>query len=75
MGKGTEISIKNDSWISDLNYASLSSHFTNLRDYKVAELIDDSNRKWKKDLIESTFPVEISEKIPLAKEPHDDFLA
>ncbi|MBA0550910.1 hypothetical protein Golob_021819, partial [Gossypium lobatum] len=46
--------------------------------YRVAELIDESNRTWRKDLIESSFPVEISEInlcIPLAKEPHEDFLA
>ncbi|MBA0816108.1 hypothetical protein Gohar_000805, partial [Gossypium harknessii] len=45
---------------------------------EVAELIDESNRKWKQDLIESTFPVEIAERIlciPLAKEPHEDFPA
>lgn len=42
--KGTEILIKNDSWIPDLNYARLSSHFVNLRDYRVAELIDESKK-------------------------------
>ncbi|MBA0626635.1 hypothetical protein Godav_004268 [Gossypium davidsonii] len=59
------------------NYSRLSPHFTNLYEHKVAYLIDDRNRKWKKELIEATFPAEISEKIfciPLAKEPHDDFL-
>ncbi|KAA3485160.1 reverse transcriptase [Gossypium australe] len=44
----------------------------------VAELINDSSRKWKEELIGSTFSEDIAEKIlriPLAKEPHDHMLA
>ncbi|MBA0691234.1 hypothetical protein Goari_008873, partial [Gossypium aridum] len=43
-----------------------------------AELIDTSSRLWKKELIDSTFPKEVADRIlriPLAVEPHDDFLA
>ncbi|MBA0729851.1 hypothetical protein Golax_022988, partial [Gossypium laxum] len=41
-----------------------------------AELIDQSNRTWKKELITSTFPEDVTEKIIcilLAEEPHKDF--
>ncbi|MFQ6667849.1 hypothetical protein Gotur_033734 [Gossypium turneri] len=78
VGKGTEISAMNDGWIPDFNYARLSSHFNNLCDFRVANLIDDNNRKWKRELVVSTFPEEIAEKIlriPLTKQPHDDYLA
>ncbi|MBA0819778.1 hypothetical protein Gohar_021596 [Gossypium harknessii] len=47
-----------------------------MNDFKVAELIDQSNRTWKKELIASTFSEDVVEKIiciPLAKEPHEDF--
>ncbi|KAA3465419.1 reverse transcriptase [Gossypium australe] len=46
--------------------------------WKIAELIDDSSRKWKEELIGSTFPEDIAEKIlriPLAKERHENMLA
>ena len=60
-GEGTEISVINDVWILDLNYSILSSHVNNLSDFKVTELIDDSCKKWKKELIASTFPVDVAE--------------
>ncbi|KAA3488997.1 reverse transcriptase [Gossypium australe] len=56
----------------------LSFHVNNLSDFKVAELIDDSNRKWKEEMLEFIFPDVIVEKIlpiPLAKEPDEDVMA
>ncbi|MBA0571077.1 hypothetical protein Golob_004669 [Gossypium lobatum] len=49
-----------------------------MSDSKVAELINTNSRLWKKELIESTFPKEVADRIlriPLAVDPHDDFLA
>lgn len=76
MGKGTTISVINDLWIPDEKKVKLASSFINLNDFKVAELIDSSSKTWKNELIESTFPEEVAEKIlriPLAEEPHEDF--
>ncbi|KAA3487455.1 hypothetical protein EPI10_031278 [Gossypium australe] len=46
-------------------------------DSKVAKLIDTNKRIWKRELIANTFSEGDAEKIlriPLAQEPHDDFL-
>ncbi|KAA3477623.1 reverse transcriptase [Gossypium australe] len=78
MGMGSAISVLHDIWIPDLINPKLSSHANNLSDCKVADLIDESSRRWKSELIESTFPEYVAEKIsriPLAVESHDDRLA
>ncbi|KAA3482264.1 reverse transcriptase [Gossypium australe] len=75
---GSRISTLEDSWIPDFNNARLSSYVNNLCDFKVAELIDESSRKWKEEVIVSTFPADVAVKIlriPLSKEAHDDILA
>lgn len=44
----------------------------------VAELINNNERNWNRELIANTFPEEVAElilHIPLAMEPHSDFLA
>ncbi|XP_052478837.1 uncharacterized mitochondrial protein AtMg00310-like [Gossypium raimondii] len=76
VGKGTHISVGNDSWIPDVNKSKLLDLAMNLNDVKFADLINQNNRTWKKELIFSTFPEDVAEKIiciPLAEEPHDDF--
>ncbi|KAH1096770.1 hypothetical protein J1N35_013691 [Gossypium stocksii] len=78
VGNGVSISAINDSWIPSLCYPRLVSQVTNLRDCKVAELIDETNRVWKREVIDSTFPAEIAAGIlciPLARETHEDILA
>ncbi|KAA3467328.1 reverse transcriptase [Gossypium australe] len=78
VGRGSEISTLNDVWIPDFKNSILSSYINNLCDFKVAELIDDNSRKWKEELIGSTFPEDVAAKIlriPLTKEAHDDILA
>ncbi|KAA3465096.1 reverse transcriptase [Gossypium australe] len=78
VGSGTEISVLNDVWAPYLHSSRLISYVNNLNDFKVAELIDQSSRKWKHEVLESTFPNFIVQKIqhiPLAKEPNDDVMA
>ncbi|KAH1108545.1 hypothetical protein J1N35_012313 [Gossypium stocksii] len=48
-----------------------------LEDFKVAELINSEERKWKRELICNTFSHDVAEKIlriPLASKPHEDFM-
>ncbi|KAA3465354.1 reverse transcriptase [Gossypium australe] len=78
VGRGTEISVLNDAWIPDLHNSRLIFHVNNLNYFKVADLIDDSSRKWKSKELESTFSDYIAEKILrilLAKEPDEDVMA
>ncbi|MBA0570174.1 hypothetical protein Golob_003858, partial [Gossypium lobatum] len=76
VGRGTNISVSNDFWIPNVKKNRLPALITNLNAFKVAKLIDQSNRTWKKELIASTFSEDVAEKIiciPLAEEPHKDF--
>ncbi|KAG8479873.1 hypothetical protein CXB51_029532 [Gossypium anomalum] len=76
VGTGKSISVFNDVWIPDSSNFRLSSVGINSGDYKVAELINNYNRKWNRERIVNTFPKEVAEKIfgiPLVREPHDDF--
>ncbi|KAA3455485.1 reverse transcriptase [Gossypium australe] len=78
VGIGSAISVLHDIWIPDLVNPRLSSHVNTLSVGKVADLIDKNSRKWKSELLESTFSEDIAEKIRhilLAEEPHDDRLA
>ncbi|KAA3472830.1 reverse transcriptase [Gossypium australe] len=63
VGRGTEISVINDVWIPDARNSRLSSFVNNLSDFKVAEIVDASSRKWKKELISSIFPEDVAKKI------------
>ncbi|XP_040959149.1 uncharacterized protein [Gossypium hirsutum] len=76
VGKGTNISISRDNWIPVLPRVILPVMNSNLNDSKVAELIDSNSRTWKKELIEHTFPEDVTEmilSISLAEKPHEDF--
>ncbi|KAA3482707.1 reverse transcriptase [Gossypium australe] len=78
VGSGKDISVLNDVWIPDSHILRLSSHVTHLSDSKVVDLIDDSSREWKKELLETTFSEDIVAKIaciPLAREVHEDMIA
>ncbi|KAH1106865.1 hypothetical protein J1N35_010633 [Gossypium stocksii] len=53
-----------------------SQHYS-FKDFKVVELIDSNERKWKRELINNTFPEVEAKKIlsiSLPKEPHADIL-
>lgn len=76
VGRGEQITVGCDNWIPDVGRNRLSAIVTNLNDCKVADLINQNNRTWKEELIISTFPEDLAEKIigiPLAEDPHDDF--
>ncbi|KAG8496152.1 hypothetical protein CXB51_009143 [Gossypium anomalum] len=78
VGTGTNISIRNDIWIPDFRSLRLSSINVDLRVDSVAELINNNENNWNRDLIVNTFPKEVAElilRIPLAMEPHSDLLA
>ncbi|KAA3490640.1 reverse transcriptase [Gossypium australe] len=78
VGCGSDISVLNDSWIPDFNKARLLSCVNILHDFRVAELIDENSKKWKEELIHSTFSPGGANKIlhiPLAEEAHDDIVA
>ncbi|KAA3477433.1 reverse transcriptase [Gossypium australe] len=78
VGRGTNISIDNDAWIQDAFNFRLSSEVDSMRDLNAHMLIDNNERKWKVELIKYTFAEEDVERIlriPLASDPHDDFLA
>ncbi|KAA3472610.1 reverse transcriptase [Gossypium australe] len=76
--KGENISINNDAWILEALNFRLSSEIDSLRDCYVHSLIDNNTRKWKEEMIKFTFAEEDAARIlhiPLADDPHDDFLA
>lgn len=76
VGTGSQISISSNTWILDnVNY-KLVVDVPSLHDAKVSDLIDNTSKVWKKDLITNTFsPVDARRilSIPLAEAAHDDF--
>lgn len=78
VGKSSDISALNDAWVPELENSRLMSFVNDMSDFRIAELIDNNSRSWKKELIEVTFPEEVVVKIlrtPLAEEPHEDLRA
>ncbi|KAA3460257.1 reverse transcriptase [Gossypium australe] len=78
VGTSANILICHDNWIPGYGSGRLLSRFVNLHYDKVAELISVNVREWNKDLIVNTFPEDVADlilRIPLAMEPHEDFLA
>ncbi|KAA3466275.1 Ribonuclease H-like superfamily protein [Gossypium australe] len=78
VGNGSEIFVFNDAWVPDLQHSRLSFHVNSLNDFRVADLIDHSSRKWRREVLEATFSEFIVEKIlriPLATEANDDVVA
>ncbi|KAK5818125.1 hypothetical protein PVK06_023056 [Gossypium arboreum] len=77
MGMGSNISIINNAWIPDAIDFILSSILFIMADFKVVDLISSNEWKWKRELIVNTFPEEVVRRIlriPLTREPHDDFM-
>ncbi|KAA3461726.1 reverse transcriptase [Gossypium australe] len=78
VGKGTSISIVNDTWVPDLDNYRLLSSYSGSNDNNVAELINCQTREWNREVIDYTFEADEAEKIlriPLAKHPNVDLLA
>ncbi|KAA3482102.1 reverse transcriptase [Gossypium australe] len=76
IGKGDQVSIWNDHWIPGTNRIQSNVDNSNTRIELVSSLIDSTTRKWKADLVESTFPENVAKQIiqiPLAEEEHEDF--
>ncbi|KAA3455435.1 reverse transcriptase [Gossypium australe] len=76
VGKGDQISIWEDRWITGGEIINSRNDGENTEIKLVADLIEESTRSWKRDVIENTFPEYIALKIkqiPLAEEAHDDF--
>ncbi|KAA3478183.1 reverse transcriptase [Gossypium australe] len=76
VGKGNQISVWNDRWIPGGEIINSSEGNENTEIKLVADLIEASSRKWKKEVIENTFPEQIVEKImqiPLAEDTYEDF--
>ncbi|KAH1098653.1 hypothetical protein J1N35_015574 [Gossypium stocksii] len=68
----------NDIWIPDLNDLKLSVDTISAHYDKVAELIKNPERVWNKEMINNTFretEATLILRIPLAQEPHANFLA
>ncbi|KAH1074590.1 hypothetical protein J1N35_026918 [Gossypium stocksii] len=78
VGTGSSISVLNDVWIPDFNDLKLPVDAISEHYDKVAELIKNHERVWNKEMINNTFrEVEavLILRIPLAQEPHANFLA
>ncbi|KAA3480599.1 reverse transcriptase [Gossypium australe] len=78
VGTGNNISINYDAWMPDAFNFRLSSEIDSMRNHFVHMLIDSNERKWKEELIKYTFVEEDTGRIlyiPLASNPHNDFLA
>ncbi|KAA3454784.1 reverse transcriptase [Gossypium australe] len=76
VGKGDQISIWEDRWIPGGEIINSSNDGENTEIKSVADLIEVSTRRWKRELIVNTFPEHIAQKIlqiPLAEEAHEDF--
>ncbi|KAH1098568.1 hypothetical protein J1N35_015489 [Gossypium stocksii] len=62
VGRGTSISVWEDTWIPGQDADNWSNRNDN--DVKlVSDLIDTTSRKWKVDLVRSTFSVDIAKKV------------
>ncbi|KAA3461182.1 ABC transporter C family member 10 [Gossypium australe] len=73
---GDRVSIWNDCWIPSVDINGISNRVNNSEIELVSRLIETTTRRWKRDLIENTFPEHIAQKIlqiPLAEEEHEDF--
>ncbi|KAA3453178.1 reverse transcriptase [Gossypium australe] len=76
IGNGEQVSIWNDCWIPGVNVNEIENRANNSELESVSNLIDSTKRSWKRNLIESTFPEHIVQKIlqiPLAEVEHADF--
>ncbi|XP_040971314.1 uncharacterized protein [Gossypium hirsutum] len=73
--RGDKISIWEDSWIQGIDIIDRQNVPYNGELQLVSDLTDNTNRKWKTDLINSTFRGDITQKIlliPLADTVHKD---
>ncbi|KAA3477260.1 reverse transcriptase [Gossypium australe] len=76
IGTGDHISIWGDLWIPGAENDRLQDETTNEDIKLVSDLIDANNRKWKSDLVLSTFNEDTAKKIlqiPLSETIYEDF--
>ncbi|KAH1098996.1 hypothetical protein J1N35_015917 [Gossypium stocksii] len=76
VGRASEISIWNDYWILGGDVVGWQNREGNGDLRLVSDLIDNSTRTWKREIVNNTFPTEIARKIlqiPLAEAEHEDF--
>ncbi|MBA0701638.1 hypothetical protein Goari_022344 [Gossypium aridum] len=75
VGRGIGISVWDDHWIPGKDTDGWN-HRNNSEVKLVFDLIDATNNMWKTDLVKSTFPADIAQRIlqiPLAENPGDNF--
>ncbi|KAK5842886.1 hypothetical protein PVK06_005302 [Gossypium arboreum] len=73
--KGNKIPIWDDHWIQGIDTIEGHNRSDNTKLKLVSDLIDNPNKKWRMDLINNTFQVEIAQKImqiPFAETDHED---
>lgn len=78
VGMSNSISINCDAWIDGCTDLQLPYQFISIQNLFVNHLIDNNNRTWKRELIESTFFEDVAGKIlqiPLVQEACPDILA
>ncbi|KAH1047862.1 hypothetical protein J1N35_038646 [Gossypium stocksii] len=76
VGRGDQISVWDDLWISGNEVDKLKDHVNNGNIQLVSDLIEDSNRAWNSTVIFHTFKANVARKIlqiPLAEIAHEDF--
>ncbi|KAA3462679.1 reverse transcriptase [Gossypium australe] len=78
VGTGTSISISRDVWVPSCVNSRLLTTANDSNLNKVVELIYSQSREWNREVISHTFAADEADRIlriPLAKIPHEDFLA
>ncbi|MBA0700799.1 hypothetical protein Goari_021945, partial [Gossypium aridum] len=77
VGKGNNISIWTDRWISGIEPSIWQNSHQNGELEKVSDLIDGTNKTWKVEVVTHTFQRDIVKKIlqmPLAATDSEDLL-
>ncbi|MBA0790566.1 hypothetical protein Gohar_015205, partial [Gossypium harknessii] len=75
IGRGNNVSIWTDRWIPGIEPSTWQNGNENRELKTVSDLIDGTSKKWKTEIIFSTFQVEIAQKIlkiPLAETDSED---
>ncbi|KAA3475258.1 ABC transporter C family member 10 [Gossypium australe] len=76
IGKGDRVSVWNDCWIPGIDIIGIENKVNNPEIESASRLMETTTRMRKRDLIETTFPEHIAQKIfqiPLAEVEHEDF--
>ncbi|KAH1107357.1 hypothetical protein J1N35_011125 [Gossypium stocksii] len=74
--RGNKVSIWNDCWIQGIDSIARPYNSRNSHIELVSDLIDNTNRKWRTELVNNTFQLMVSRsilQIPLSEIEHEDF--